>query len=141
MEVSFPFMVDISRAADSPLRAVRFAYDGRGRLTNRTDAVAATAYTHDAGNLLLSVREAGQAIRRSYDPLGRLESYTDAAGHTLRYSYDAANHLARLQYPDGRAVRYAYDGRSTACLANPGRVRGTIQVAGADVRRIGPHNF
>jgi hypothetical protein len=53
MEVSFPFMVDLARAADSPLPAVRFAYDGRGRLTNRTDAVAATAYTYDAGNLLL----------------------------------------------------------------------------------------
>jgi RHS repeat-associated protein len=87
-------------------------YDARGRLTNRVDAVGSTAYAYDAGNLLLTVKEAGRTITRAYDGLGRLELYTDGESNQLRYTYDANGNLTRLQYPDGRAVTHAYDGRN-----------------------------
>ncbi len=88
------------------------SYDARGRLTNRVDAAGSVAYTYDAGSALLTVKEGTKTLTRTYDSLGRLETFTDGNTNQLRYNYDASGNLTRLQYPDGKAVTYAFDGRN-----------------------------
>ena len=88
------------------------SYDERARLTNRVDGAGGIAYAYDAGNLLLTVKEGARTLTRTYDSVGRLETFTDGNTNQLRYHYDASGNLIRLQYPDGKAVTYSYDGRN-----------------------------
>ena len=45
----------------------------------------------------------------AFDPLNRLEDYTDAFGKTVSNEYDKAGNRTALIYPDGKRVTYAYD--------------------------------
>jgi RHS repeat-associated protein len=99
-------------------RVWNYAYDTSGRLSSVARSGAGFSlpnllYTYDDNGNLTTVRAAttpsGSGIRRTYDQLNRLSSFTDLAGNRLDYFYDRAGNLSALRYPDGRTVSYAYD--------------------------------
>jgi len=68
----------------------RFAYDAKGRLFEKTDAL-------------------GGVTRFEYDANGKRTAQTDALGHTTRYEYDAAGNLVRTIHADGSETTTDYD--------------------------------
>ena len=52
-----------------------FYYDAKGRLTNRTDGVATTAYAHDANDNLTGVTEPGITNTWTFDAYNHVSSY------------------------------------------------------------------
>lgn len=68
----------------------RFVYDRRGRLAEETDP-------------------AGRTTRYHYDPVGRLESVTDAAGQSYRFEYDPGGNLIAATNPAGAVTARTYD--------------------------------
>ena len=88
---------------DDAGRLEQISYSGEGALPTRQ-------YAYDANGNLTTVRSGSQTqLRRTFDALNRVASFTDAHGDTLRYSYDANGNLTRLTYPDGKTVDYSYD--------------------------------
>lgn len=57
----------------------------------------------------MTVTDSHGTIKRTYDALNRVTSYTDTYGNVIRFEYDAVGNLSRLIYPDNTAVTYAYD--------------------------------
>jgi len=91
-----------------------YDYDDAGRLTELSYSGAGARptrqYSYDASANLTQVRVGGSSqLRRTFDSLNRVVSFTDAHGDTLRYDYDPNGNLARLTYPDGKTVEYTYD--------------------------------
>lgn len=87
-------LTGVSSSGPGGLRSVGYLYDAAGNLTRVFDRLNLT----DPATLI-----------RTYDPLNRLTSFTNAAGDTIGYSYDEAGNLASLVYPDGKQVHYSYD--------------------------------
>ena len=84
-------------------------YDAKGRLTNRTDNVAATTYQYDPDDNRTNVVESGETNAWTYDAYDRVSSCTDTAGNVIQYQYDANGNLTVLTYPGGHTVNYSYD--------------------------------
>ncbi|WP_106766534.1 RHS repeat-associated core domain-containing protein [Paenibacillus faecalis] len=111
-------------------QTTNYTPDALGRLHIQEDEAGVIERAYDASGRLLTVTErshAGgraQTRKRSYDPLGRVTSYTNERGKTLRYEYDWLGNLAVLHYPDGKKVSYRYDaaGRMTEVRDWKGRV-------------------
>jgi len=75
---------------------IGFAYDARGRLTQKTVDGNTTAYTYDkAGNLTQTTSAAGVTHTFTYDAAHRLTDITDALGGNIHYTLDAMGN--RLQ--------------------------------------------
>lgn len=69
---------------------VSFAYDPRGRLTQKTVDGNTTTYDYDpVGNLIKVTRPTGVFYRFSYDAAHRLTEITDALGSKIHYTLDA----------------------------------------------------
>lgn len=85
------------------------SYDGKRRLTNRTDNVGTTLYNYDSDNNLTNVSDSGLTNSWAYDAYDHVSSYRDALGNLIQYKYDANGNLTNLIYPGGRNVYYAYD--------------------------------
>jgi RHS repeat-associated protein len=84
-------------------------YDGKGRLTNRTDNFATTLYAYDANNNLTNVTEASNTNSWTFDAYNHVQTYRDTAGNLIQYRYDANGNVTNLIYPGNRTVTYAYD--------------------------------
>ena len=130
--------------------------DALGRLTNVAEPTgAATGYTYDALNDLISVIQNGVTsetprtrgfiydglsrltsstnpetgtISYVYDANGNVTNKTDARGITATYSYDALNRLTQKSYSDGitPAVIYGYDSSGITFVPSSGSASGRV---------------
>jgi RHS repeat-associated protein len=107
--VAFNHQGLVSLATDQLGQPTHFYYDAKGRLTNRTDNLATTAYGHDFNDNLTGVTEGSRSNVWTYDAYNRVTTYQDVNGYTIQYRYDANGNLTNLVYPGGRNVYYAYD--------------------------------
>lgn len=113
---------------------VSFAYDAVGNLTSQTDergvvveqrtydgenrpltvtnaAGEKITYEYDRGGLVTRVtRPKGDAIRYTYDTLGRLIETRDALSLS-RFEYDQGNNLVVQVDPNGNRTEFVYDAR------------------------------
>ncbi|MEW6618527.1 MAG: RHS repeat-associated core domain-containing protein [bacterium] len=73
----------------------------------------ATNYAFNSLHQLQEVKQNNEGedivTRYSHDPLGNLQSITDAKNRTTVYSYDGLNRLTKVTYPDDTGVEYRYD--------------------------------
>ncbi|WP_235338322.1 DUF6531 domain-containing protein, partial [Paenibacillus wulumuqiensis] len=100
----------LSQETDKNGRDTKYMYDAAGNLIQFADQAGSVAYQYDAnGNILSVTGSDGKVLRRTFDALNRVETYTDGDGNTIGYSYDAAGQLITLTYPDGKKVHYTYD--------------------------------
>jgi RHS repeat-associated protein len=84
-------------------------YDGKARLTNRTDNVGTVLYGFDANDNRTSVAGNGLTNTWTYDAYNRVSTYKDAYGNLIQYKYDANGNLTNLVYPGGKNVFYTFD--------------------------------
>ncbi len=108
----------VTRETSLSGKIANYSYDSNGRLSSvsRTGAgfiLPNVLYTYDDNGNLDRVRSAAASttsgIKRDYDKLNRLSTFTDQAGNRIGYSYDKAGNLSVLAYPDGKSVTYEYD--------------------------------
>ncbi len=84
-------------------------YDGKSRLTNRTDLTGSTFYGFDANDNQTNASENSLTNAWTYDAYNRVSSYSDVYGNLIQYRYDPDGNLTNLVYPGNRNVFYAYD--------------------------------
>ena len=80
-----------------------------GRIVTQTDDVGTISFNYDNGDNPLTITEGAAVLTRTFDNMGRVETYTDAAGNTIEYEWDKNGRLIKLTYPDNREVTYTYD--------------------------------
>ncbi|MBQ9199999.1 MAG: hypothetical protein IJ141_07435, partial [Lachnospiraceae bacterium] len=90
-----------------------YEYDKLGRITSLTDELGTISYTYDGCGNVLTVSETDKegntsTIKRTYDCMNRVSSYTDYKGNTVKYGYDELGNLISLTYAGGEIVRYKY---------------------------------
>jgi len=90
-------------------KTVQFEYGADGSTSSITDGSGTTTFTRDIMGRVTSTSKGNQTVSRTYDALGRVLTYTDAAGNTVAYAYDTAGNLASITYPDTTQVTYQYD--------------------------------
>ncbi len=120
------------KLVDPKNQVVHFEYDELNRLKNKVyDLTAADLalytrthridYEYDANDNLVRVDEtkssgtdppSAVSSFKTYDPLDRLKSETDAWGRTLQYDYDPQGNRTSLIDPDGKHTTYQYDERN-----------------------------
>jgi RHS repeat-associated protein len=90
-------------AGPSPLKTVRFSYDGAGRLAGYDDGESSATYTYDAAGRKLEEALSLQGFTVSqaytYYKNGLKQSYTGPDGVTQGYLYDQTNQLAGVVIP------------------------------------------
>jgi len=80
---------------------IGFAYDARGRLTQKTVDGNTTAYAYDkAGNLTQTTSAAGVTHTFTYDAAHRLTDITDALGGKIHYTLDAMGNRTKEEILD-----------------------------------------
>lgn len=91
-------------------------YDQKGRIDkieyyNSSDSKVATVdLGFDRNDQLKTTVENGKTISRTYDELGRLDTYTDSNGNLIDYDYYPDDQLQKITYPGGEFwVEYDYD--------------------------------
>ncbi len=92
----------------------QYTYDAIGRITQIKDELGTIRYTYDENGNILTVSETQglldtKEIKRTYDCMNRVTSYTDYNGNTITYGYDELGNRISLTYPGGEIVRYSYD--------------------------------
>lgn len=82
---------------------IGFAYDARGRLTQKTVDGNTTAYTYDkAGNLTQTTSAVGVTHTFTYDAAHRLTDITDALGGKIHYTLDAMGNRVQEDIKDAQ---------------------------------------
>ncbi|HUZ06571.1 MAG TPA: RHS repeat-associated core domain-containing protein, partial [Candidatus Paceibacterota bacterium] len=99
----------LSTVADPMHQTTYLYYDGKNRLTNRTDNTGTTLYTFDGNDNRTSARENGLTNSWTFDAYNRVSTYKDAYGDLIQYKYDSAGNLTNLVYPGGKNVYYTFD--------------------------------
>ena len=99
----------LSTVADPMHQTTYLYYDGKNRLTNRTDNTGTTLYTFDGNDNRTSARENGLTNSWTFDAYNRVSTYKDAYGNLIQYKYDSAGNLTNLVYPGGKNVYYTFD--------------------------------
>ncbi|MBC8095026.1 MAG: hypothetical protein H7Y43_04365 [Akkermansiaceae bacterium] len=89
-------------------------YNARGQLLSRRNPKGEiTAYTYDASGYLLALDGplpgTNDAVRFTYDLVGRVRSITDADGFAVTNSYDNLDRLTNITFPDGTFTAYTFD--------------------------------
>ncbi|TPQ26258.1 hypothetical protein C2U68_11950 [Methylomonas koyamae] len=80
---------------------ISFAYDARGRLTQKNVGGNITRYDYDpAGNLTKVTRPSGVFFRYTYDAAHRLTDITDALGGRIHYTLDAIGNRTKEEILD-----------------------------------------
>jgi RHS repeat-associated protein len=75
--------------SDGKTPAVKYEYNGDGKLTHMTDGTGETTF--------------------AYDELDRLAEQQNGHKEKVGYEYDLANELTKLTYPNGKAITRSYD--------------------------------
>ncbi|PNY36138.1 hypothetical protein C2E31_14495 [Rhodopirellula baltica] len=95
----------------------QFVYDKLDRLIERIqpsgDGLASVVFEYDGvGNIVkeYDARDPNWFTTYAFDSAGRLESKTDAQGHTWFYGYDDANNQTSVTNPQGETKVFHYDG-------------------------------
>lgn len=95
----------------------RYRYGAHGEMLEHTDETGATTrYAYDeAGNLTDTWSPGGAHIERSYDPLGRRVSHTNACDLTITYEHRRDGLVSEASDSTGRSMSFVYDaaGRPT----------------------------
>ena len=99
----------VSSTTDPARQTTYFYYDGKGRLTNRTDNTGTTLYRLDADGNMTNVSENGLTNSWAFDAYDRVSTYKDAYGNLIQYKYDPNGNLTNLVYPGGKNVYYTFD--------------------------------
>ncbi|WP_458120145.1 polymorphic toxin-type HINT domain-containing protein [Paenibacillus sp. Z6-24] len=105
----------LSQETDKNGRDTKYTYDAAGNLIQFADQAGSVAYQYDAnGNILSVTGSDGKVLRRTFDALNRVETYTD--GKKVHYTYDNAGHMSTVTDWNGRKTSYGYDanGRLTS---------------------------
>src|SRR5690606_18085042 len=101
----------------------RYAYDARGNLLEKTEALGTSAerlsrYTYDDYGQLLTETSVGDAVTAtavteySYDSWGNLASQTDPEGHATHYvQYDVMGNLLAWDDPRGNRWHQSFDAK------------------------------
>ncbi len=109
---------EVFEGASTLLRRKEWTYDANGNIATETlyrtiDAVLTpltTAFTYDAANRIVAVKDAAGGVSRvEYDAAGRETARIDALGRRVTYEYDILGQLARITYPDGSYAARSYD--------------------------------
>lgn len=92
------------------------AYDEGGRVVAvsfNTDRIDSFLYDDNDNPVVLSRSGSGPPTisQLAYDPMDRVQQYTDAFSKSVRYAYDAAGRMTNLTYPDGKTLTQSYDAR------------------------------
>ncbi len=92
-------------------RTERFAYDGRGFLSEKTDEAGnTTRYENDAkGRVVKETRADGAARTFSYDSAGQILTESNFSGNVTAYTYDAHENPVKVTDGSGRSVTCTYD--------------------------------
>ena len=104
----------LEEMTDSASEKTAYTYDSLNRLETVKDELGTVTYTYDLnGNLTYVSEKAGlfgetKTIKRTFDSLNRVTSYTDYQGREVKYAYDELGNLMELTYPGGEIVRYTY---------------------------------
>lgn len=93
-----------------------FSYDGRRRLTSKSDLAGSITYGLDAASQLTTVTEGAAVLTRTFHGSGQVATYTNANNETIAYDYDKNGNLVSLTYPavgglPTQTVTYGYDNR------------------------------
>ena len=114
-EYSYEYNADnlLSKFTNGRGQETTYEYDKLGRITSAADELGTISYTYDGCGNVLTVSETDkggntQTIRRTYDCMNRVSSYTDYKGNTVKYGYDELGNLISLTYAGGEIVRYKY---------------------------------
>lgn len=137
---------DLVEVVDAMGHTVRFVYDDHGRIVERTDRNGGW-YRWEYDDADRCIRGTGAdgflSCTLDYDPVDRVNSYTDSLGHTTTYRYneqrqltgwtDAEGNTTHREWADrqrlisatdalGRTTRYEYDdaGNTTAVIRPDG---------------------
>lgn len=85
-------------------QATTLSYDGRRRLTSKTDGVGTVSYTLNDASEVTAVTQGAVTLGRTYHASGRVATYTNGAGEAIGYDYDKNGNLVTLTYPAIGAV-------------------------------------
>ena len=118
----------LEEMTDSASEKTSYTYDSLNRLKTVKDELGTVTYTYDLNGNLTGVSEkAGlfgetKTIKRTFDRLNRVTSYTDYQGREVKYAYDELGNLMELTYPGGEIVRYEYnaDGSTARMTSSSG---------------------
>jgi RHS repeat-associated protein len=84
--------------------------DARGHVTSIGPAgLAPIELTYNPDGALARFSQGGQQWQYVYDPQGRAESRTDAAGNRVAFTYDLAGRVTSAQMPDSGLMQFSYD--------------------------------
>ena len=86
-----------------------FTNDVVNRIFTQTDSLGTIITASDPNGNPLTVTEGPSVLTRTFDTMGRVTSYTDAAGNTIEYEWDKNGNLTEIMYPDNKTVTYTYD--------------------------------
>jgi RHS repeat-associated protein len=130
---------DITKITDRLGKVITFAYNQYGQMTSSTDPQGiATNYSYGSDHLLAGISRGGQTLAAyTYDPKGRVRTYTNAVGITLTYDYNNLNDITKITFPDGKYITISYSGSIphliTAITDRAGR---TFQYTYNAIRRL-----
>ena len=106
----------LEEMTDSAGEKTAYTYDSLNRLETVKDGLGTITYTYDLNGNLTSVseKEAGlfggtKIIKRTFNSLNYMTSYTDYQGREVKYAYDELGNMTALTYPGGEIVRYKYN--------------------------------
>ena len=104
----------LAKETNARAQDTEYSYDALGRITEMKDDIGTIRYTYDENGNVLTVSETQglfdtKEIKRTYDCMNRVTSYTDYNGNTIAYGYDELGNRISLTYPGGEIVRYSYD--------------------------------
>src|SRR5262249_12683752 len=92
-----------------------YAYDSHGFVSSITDQlghVTTITSNNGRGQPLASIDANGVTTNYTYDPRGRILSFTvnpGASRAVAGFAYDAAGNIIEVDAPDGSKLTYAYD--------------------------------
>ncbi|WP_167958742.1 fibronectin type III domain-containing protein [Anaerosporobacter faecicola] len=98
----------LEESKDANENTTTYEYDALGRICKKVDVLGNITYKYDKNSNVIEVKDENGTIKRTYDALNRVKTYTDYKGQTVEYSYDELGNLISLTYPGGEIVRYTY---------------------------------
>lgn len=109
----------LSTVIDSANEKTAYEYDSLNRISKIKDTAGLIEYQYDENGNIREIKETdnwaeellnnGRIIRKEYDELDRIRTYTDSNGRTIKYAYDALGNVKSLSYPGGEIVTYTYN--------------------------------